>query len=45
MGGLSAGWWVIAAANATTNGLARLPEHGGARDYKFLVTHPMTNVA
>jgi hypothetical protein len=28
---------------AGTNGLTCLPEHGGARDNKFLVTYPMTD--
>jgi hypothetical protein len=31
-------------ANAAgTNSLTCLPKHGGARDYKFLVTHPTTD--
>jgi hypothetical protein len=39
----SAGWWVLTTANAAgTNGLTCLPKHGGARDNKFLVSHPMT---
>jgi hypothetical protein len=34
---------VLTIANATgTNGLTCLPKHGGARDNKFLVTHPKT---
>ncbi|RVE49200.1 hypothetical protein evm_006092 [Chilo suppressalis] len=42
--GPSADWWVLTTADATgTNGLTCLPKHGGARDSKFLVTHPMTN--
>ncbi|RVE43287.1 hypothetical protein evm_012046 [Chilo suppressalis] len=37
-------WWVLTTANAAgTNGLTCLPKHGGARDSKFLVTHPMTD--
>jgi hypothetical protein len=28
---------------AGSNGLTWLPKHGGARDSKFLVTHPMTD--
>jgi hypothetical protein len=37
------GWWVLTTANAAeTNGLTCLPKNGGARDNKFLVTHPMT---
>jgi hypothetical protein len=28
---------------AETNGLMCVPKHGGARDNKFLVTHPMTD--
>jgi hypothetical protein len=41
---LSAGWWVLTIANAAgTNGLTCLPEHGGAQDNKFLVTHPITD--
>jgi hypothetical protein len=40
----SAGWWVLTTANAArTNGLTCLLKHGTARDYKFLVTHPMNN--
>ncbi|RVE47216.1 hypothetical protein evm_008184 [Chilo suppressalis] len=36
-------WWVLTTADtAGTNGLTCLPKHGGARDNKFLVTHPMT---
>jgi hypothetical protein len=39
-----ANWWVLSAANAAgTNGLTCLPKHGGARDDKILVTHPMTD--
>jgi hypothetical protein len=39
----SAGWWVLTSTNAIeTNGLTCLPKFGGARDNKFLVTHPMT---
>jgi hypothetical protein len=39
----SADWWVLTTANATgTNSLTFLPKHG-ARDNKFLVTHPMTD--
>jgi hypothetical protein len=42
--GPSADWWVLTTVNAAgTNGLACLPKHGGARDNKSLVTHPMTN--
>ncbi|RVE54887.1 hypothetical protein evm_000254 [Chilo suppressalis] len=41
--GPSANWWVLTTADAVgTNGLTCLPMHGGARDSKFLVTHPMT---
>jgi hypothetical protein len=44
--GPSAGWWVLTASNAAgANGLTCLPKHGEAGDKKFLVTHPMTNVA
>jgi hypothetical protein len=44
--GPSAGWWVLTTANAAgTNDLTCLPRHGGAGDNKFLLTHPMTNVA
>jgi hypothetical protein len=43
----SAGWWELTTANAAndckTNGLMCLAQHGGARDSKFLVTHPMTD--
>jgi hypothetical protein len=36
-------WWVLKIANAAgTNGLTWLPKRG-ARDNKFLVTHPMTD--
>ncbi|RVE42287.1 hypothetical protein evm_013052 [Chilo suppressalis] len=42
--GPSAGWWVRTTADAAgTNGLTCLPKHGGARDSKYLVTHPMTD--
>ncbi|RVE43974.1 hypothetical protein evm_011377 [Chilo suppressalis] len=42
--GPSADWWALTTANAAgTNGLTCLPKHGGARDSKFLVTHPMTD--
>jgi hypothetical protein len=35
---------VLTTANAAEpNGLRCLPKHGGARDSKFLVTHPMTD--
>jgi hypothetical protein len=41
---LSAGWWVLSTANAAgTNSLTCLQKHGGARENKFLVTHPMTD--
>jgi hypothetical protein len=41
--GLSAGWRVLTTANAAgTIGLTCLPKHG-ARENKFLVTHPMTD--
>jgi hypothetical protein len=40
----SADWWVPTSANAAgTNSLTCIPKHGGARDSKFLVTHPMTD--
>ncbi|RVE42527.1 hypothetical protein evm_012823 [Chilo suppressalis] len=40
----SVDWWVLTTADAAgTNGLTCLPKHGGARDSKFLVTHPMTD--
>jgi hypothetical protein len=40
----SADWWVLTIANAAgTNGLTCVPKHGGARDDKVLVTHPMTD--
>jgi hypothetical protein len=40
----SADWWVLMTANAAgNNGLTCFPKHGGARDNKFLVTHPMTD--
>ncbi|RVE53193.1 hypothetical protein evm_002026 [Chilo suppressalis] len=38
--GPSADWWADAAG---TNGLTCLPKHGGTRDRRFLVTHPMTD--
>jgi hypothetical protein len=42
--GPCAGWWVLTTANATgTNSLTCLLKHGGVRDNKFLVTHPMTD--
>jgi hypothetical protein len=42
--GPSAGRWVLTTSNAAgTNGLTCLPKHGGARDNKFMVIHPMTN--
>ncbi|RVE53772.1 hypothetical protein evm_001664 [Chilo suppressalis] len=42
--GPSADWWVLTTADAAgTNGLTCLPKHRGARDSKFLVTHPMTD--
>jgi hypothetical protein len=42
--GPSADWWVLTTANAVrTNSLTCLPKHGGARDNKFLVTHPMAD--
>jgi hypothetical protein len=42
--GLSACWWMLTATNAAgNNGLTCLPKHGGARDIKFLITHPMTD--
>ncbi|RVE41528.1 hypothetical protein evm_013822, partial [Chilo suppressalis] len=42
--GPSADWWVLTTANAAgTNGSTCLPKHGGARDSKYLVTHPMTD--
>jgi hypothetical protein len=35
---------VLTTANAAgPNGLTCLPKHGGARDDKVLVTHPMTD--
>jgi hypothetical protein len=38
------GRWLPTTANATgTDGLTCLPKHGGARDSKFLITHPMTD--
>jgi hypothetical protein len=40
--GPSAGWRVLTTANAAgTNDLTCLPNHWGAPDNKFLVTHPM----
>jgi hypothetical protein len=38
---------VLTTANAAgkTNRFTCLPKNGGARDNKFLVTHPMTDVA
>jgi hypothetical protein len=37
----SADWWVLTTTNAAgTNGLTK---HGGTRNNKFLVTHPMTD--
>ncbi|RVE52859.1 hypothetical protein evm_002516 [Chilo suppressalis] len=42
--GPSADWWVLTTADAAgTNGLTCLPKHGGSRNSKFLVTHPMTD--
>ncbi|RVE42536.1 hypothetical protein evm_012816 [Chilo suppressalis] len=42
--GPSADWRVLTIADtAGTNGLTCLPKHGGARDRRFLVTHPMTD--
>ncbi|RVE40326.1 hypothetical protein evm_015024, partial [Chilo suppressalis] len=42
--GPSADWWMLTTANAAgTNSLTCHPKHGGARDSKFLVTHPMTD--
>jgi hypothetical protein len=42
--GPSVDWWVLTTANAAlTNGLTWVPKHGGARDNKFLVPHPMTS--
>jgi hypothetical protein len=42
--GPSVDWWVLTTINtAETKGLTCLPKHGGARDSKFLVTHPMTD--
>jgi hypothetical protein len=38
----SVGWWVLTTANAAgIKDLTCLPKHGGARDNKYLVTHPM----
>jgi hypothetical protein len=43
--GPSAGCWVLTIANATgANSSTCLPKHRGARDNKFLVTHPMTDL-
>jgi hypothetical protein len=40
----SGDWWMLTTANAAgTNGLTCLPQHGGGRDNKFLVTHPMNH--
>ncbi|RVE42892.1 hypothetical protein evm_012447 [Chilo suppressalis] len=42
--GPSADWRVLTTADAAgSNGLTCLPKHGGTRDSKFLVTHPMTD--
>jgi hypothetical protein len=42
--GPSDNWWVLTSANAAgTNGLTCHPKHGGARENKFLGTHPMTD--
>jgi hypothetical protein len=42
--GPSARWWVLTTANEVgTNGLTCLSKHVGARNNKFLVTHPMTD--
>jgi hypothetical protein len=42
--GPSVCWWVLTTANAAgTNGLTCLPKHGGARNNKFMVTHPKTD--
>jgi hypothetical protein len=42
--GPGAGLWVLTTANAAgNNSLTCLPKQGGARDNKFLVTHPMTD--
>jgi hypothetical protein len=38
--GPSANWRLTTANAAGTNGLTSLTKHGGARDNKFLVTHP-----
>ncbi|RVE50633.1 hypothetical protein evm_004757 [Chilo suppressalis] len=39
-----ADWRVLTTADAAeTNGLTCLPKHGGTRDRRFLVTHPMTD--
>ncbi|CAH0405207.1 unnamed protein product [Chilo suppressalis] len=41
----SADWWVLTTTDAAgTNGLTCLQKHGGARDSKFLVTHPMIDL-
>jgi hypothetical protein len=41
----SADWWVLTTVNAAgTNGLTCLSKNGGARNNKFLVTHPMINL-
>jgi hypothetical protein len=42
--GPSASWWVLTTANAAgTNGLTCFLKQTGARDSKFLVTHPTTD--
>ncbi|RVE43502.1 hypothetical protein evm_011836 [Chilo suppressalis] len=42
--GPNADWRVLTTADAAgTNGLTCLPKHGGTRDRRFLVTHPMTD--
>ncbi|RVE46685.1 hypothetical protein evm_008648 [Chilo suppressalis] len=42
--GPSADWRVLTTADAAgTNGLTCLPKHGGTRDRRYLVTHPMTD--
>ncbi|RVE40995.1 hypothetical protein evm_014355 [Chilo suppressalis] len=41
--GPSADWRMLTTADAAgTNGLTCLPKHGGTRDRRFLITHPMT---
>ncbi|RVE40526.1 hypothetical protein evm_014824 [Chilo suppressalis] len=43
--GPSPDWRVLTTADAAgTNGLTCLPKHGGSRDRRFLVTHPMTDL-